>query len=837
LCGVIGTGLFSHAIRADTALAVGIAPQPVAAALSEFAHQTGLQLVYVSQIVKQRKSKGARAGLSPAEALNELLDGTGLSFQFLNSHTVRIFESATVAPAQPVAAPSKHSESRATPWPGLLDGLVVTGSRNERERAAADDVQNVAASVSIVSGEVLQAQASETLLDYAALIPNFHVQDFGYSGRRQVTLRGIWSFSQASSVAYYLDDVPMGANGSYAGACCSVLELTPYDLERLEVLRGPQGTLYGQESEVGLIRYVLKGPNLDGFEGRVGADISNVYGASKPGGSFRAMANMPVVDQVLGVRLSGYETYTPGYIENLYSGATDVNALRQFGGRIATLWRASESFSLKLNAIWNRINAEDGNTVTFAGAERVPNTGDAYVLRPVGSLGDLKKSTPFLAPYTENIDSYSATANWTPGSITLVSTTSWSRTANRNGADASYNGALYPQLSGGTIPPGLDRSEDDWDLDKFSEEVRLGSAQGTRLEWTLGGFYTHENTTESRNEVAFDNAYHPIAAFAPYLGYTSLNATYSDRAVIGDLTWRINGQLDVTGGLRYDHDSQAFTITRGGYLGPDNPPDLPAGQSSEGITSWMATSRYHFTPEAMLYARAASGYQPSVPPNSRAETLINYEVGIKSEFLDHRALFDLTVFYIDWDNVQIPTGDAPYGYTTNGGQGRSEGLELTSALSPLSGLTLGLIAAYTEAGLTHVAPGPPLYVLSGYQISNVPKWSLSFTADYDWQLTERWHAHLGGVLRWVDQEWGTAVYIASIESGAPAALLPSYSLLDLNASIVKGPLTLRAFARNVTDQRAWLNAAFGSGPPAAPNQSAVTIVQPRTIGVGIDYAL
>ena len=844
-CGVLGMLLsaWSHAVDADALLTVGIAPQPVAAALSEFAHQTGLQLLYVSQVAQARASKGAHAGLSAADALTELLDGTGLSFQFVNARTVRIFESVTIAPTVPstgIDTPTKRVERRAPPASSRLDEILVTGSRDERQRSAADYVQNVAASVSMVSGDTLEAQKSETLLDYAAVIPGFNVLDYGYAGRRYVSLRGISSLTQASSVAYYLDDTPMGANGSYAGGCCSVLELTPYDLERLEVLRGPQGTLYGQESQVGLIRYVLKAPSLAGFEGRVGADLSTVYGASKPGDSFRAMVNVPVVEDVLGVRVSGYETHTPGYIDNLYSGANDVNALRQYGGRIATLWRPTESFSLKVSAFWNLINADDANVITFAGTVRVPNTGDAYVLRPIGPLGDLTTSLPFLGPYRENIDYYSATANWKSGSIAIVSTTSWSRTTNRNTNDASYTGALYPQLSGGKIPTGLDRSEDDWDLKRFSEELRLVSPPGRRFEWSLGGFYTHENTSEFRYDVAFDNAYQPTAAFAPYLGYSLLLATYSDRAVFGDLTWRVTGHLDLTAGLRYDRDNQAFTATTGGILGDGYPPNLNGpGQSSEGITSWMASARYHFTPDVMLYARAATGYQPSVPPVAKAETLINYEVGLKSEFLDRKALFDLTLFYVDWSNVQIPSGDAPLGITTNSGHGRSEGMELVSAISPFSGLKLGYIAAYTEAGLTRVdpaAPAPyPAFLLAGYQTPNVPKWSLSVTADYDWQLTDRWHAHLGGVFRWINQQWGNVLAIASVE-GAPAAFLPSYSVLDLNASIAKGPLTLRAFARNVTDQRAWLNGYGGSGPPTAPEQRSVFIIQPRTTGVGFEYA-
>src|SRR5208283_3111912 len=257
-CGVLGTLLsaWNHPVDADTALAVGIAPQPVAAALSEFAHQTGLQLLYVSQVAQARASKGAHAGLSAADALTELLEGTGLSFQFVNARTVRIFETpAVAAPAHSTGtdATTKRVARRAPPGSGLLDEILVTGSRDERQRSATDYIQNVPASVSIVSGESLVAEKSENLVDYAAVIPGFHIFDSGYVGWRSVILRGIFSFTQASSVAYYLDDAPMGANGSYAGACCSVLELTPYDLERLEVLRGPQGTLYGQESMTGLI--------------------------------------------------------------------------------------------------------------------------------------------------------------------------------------------------------------------------------------------------------------------------------------------------------------------------------------------------------------------------------------------------------------------------------------------------------------------------------------------------------------------------------------------------------------------------------------------------------
>ncbi len=160
---------------------------------------------------------------------------------------------------------------------------------------------------------------------------------------------------------------------------------------------------------------------------------------------------------------------------------------------------------------------------------------------------------------------------------------------------------------------------------------------------------------------------------------------------------------------------------------------------------------------------------------------------MKSEILDHRLQLDLTVFHIDWNRIQFPAGDPPFvGSTTNGGQAESRGLEFSTVIAPLAALKLRFNAAYTEAELTHAVYGPPLYVLAGYQATNVPRWSLSFRADYDWQLDARWRARAGGDVRWVGQEWGTLPDVGSVASGAAVAFLPAYSILDLNASVTRG---------------------------------------------------
>ncbi len=847
-CCLLGIllGFWTGTAESEPSLSTAIAPQPLAAALADFAHQAGLQLVYVSQIAAGRTSKGARAGLSPAAALTELLDGTGLTFQFLNERTVRIFEPVAVAPttqSTETRAPAKRVERPAPPWPSLLDEIIVTGSREERQRSATEYIQNVAASVSVLSGDRLEAQELEQLVDYAPYIPGMNLVPSGVPGLVYTIIRGIQPLTEAPPVAYYLDDAPIGVSGSWANANGIGLDLPTYDLDRFEVLRGPQGTLYGAGSEIGVIKYVFKQPNLSDFEARVGGDGSTIHGASKMGGSAQAMLNAPVVEGLLGLRVSAYDSYTPGYIDNLYSGAKGVNVLRQYGGRIATLWQPTESVSVAIKALWHRIEADSAPSVYPPGAATVPNTGAAWFSEAVGSYGDLAFRNAFLTPYRKSLNLYSATLHWKPGSAEFVSATAWSSNRIFSDYDSSrLNGGYYPQWSGGTVPPGLALTGRDIDFEKFSEELRILSPRGKRIEWMLGGFYTRQGVTDRQYTYAFDKAYHPIALFAPSLSFSTLPSTFKELAIFGDLTWRVTDHIDLAGGIRYSHDDQQFNSAGGGW---NIPTSYDSGRSSEGAATWLLTAKYRFTPDVMLYGRVATGFQPGSPNGStpgipltvKGETLTNYESGLKAEFLERKGLVDLSVFYIDWKNIQIGVSNGTAGYVANAGRAISQGLELTSSYSPLRGLTLAYNAAYTQCEFVSVIPAAN-YVLTGYQLSNVPKWSMSSTADYVWALTNTWRAHVGGGFRWIGQEWSGP---GSVEdhSGYPAVVLPAYSVLDLNAGIMRGRLTFRAFARNVTDKRASLQSGtqvdYIANPPT-PVLIYNNLLQPRTVGIGFDYS-
>jgi outer membrane receptor protein involved in Fe transport len=842
-----------------------VTPQPLPEALAEFAHQTGLQLIYVSAIARARMSRGAAAGLAPDKALAQILDGTGLSFEFLNARTVRIFEAAAAAPTAQSnvgGTPQRQPEHGTMPRDSRLHEVLVSGTRYEQPAGAADDFQSVAASVSVLKGDILEARRLEGLSDYASYVPGLSVAGGGSPGQSTVILRGLAPQGEATAVRYYLDDTPMGPSGTNGATWGLPLDLLPYDLERLEVLRGPQGTLYGADSGSGLIRYVLKVPNVDAFEARAGVDLSALSGASAAGTAVRAMLNVPLLAQSLGLRASVYDSYLPGYIGNAYTGARDVNAVRQYGGRIGALWIAQPALTVKLNALWHRIESDSNAIESFPGVAVAPNTGDVYELAPAASAGAFTESHAFESPFTKSIDYYSATLNWNPDRISVVSASAWSHTSTHQVHDDSrVYGGTFPLLTGGVIPTGLVRLDRYLDLEKLTQEVRVSSSGSAYLEWLLGAFYTHENARDLQTESAFDNAYHPIAAFAPAYLSTSLPTTFKEWAAFADLTWRPGERIDLTVGARRAHDDQSGLAIKGGPASnslPATPASAPCcaiptitapRQIAEGVTTWMAAARYHPTPQMMLYGRVATGFEPGlsngeapgVPPTVKAETLTNYEVGLKAQLPDHNTVVDISAYYVAWKDVQVDVFSGNFGNvgnsaTVGGATAVAKGAELAASYAPMPGLNLGFNAAYSPSYFTKPPPTAP-YFLTGYQFYNVPKWSASFTPEYDWPVTTRARAHIGGGLRWAGWTWAIPAQSFS-QGGSPTFKVPSAAVLDVNAAITKGRFAVRAFARNLSNKHAYQNGSdFFDTAVFRFVQIDHVVLQPRTIGIGVEYTL
>jgi outer membrane receptor protein involved in Fe transport len=306
--------------------------------------------------------------------------------------------------------------------------------------------------------------------------------------------------------------------------------------------------------------------------------------------------------------------------------------------------------------------------------------------------------------------------------------------------------------------------------------------------------------------------------------------------------------LSITGGARYAKNGQDVHFTT--LTGPFYPAIYQNNQTiglSDSVTTWMADAKYRFTPDVMTYFRVATGYRPGgpnsplpgIPLTVGSDTLTNYELGIKSTFLDRRVQLNFDVYHIDWKDIQLsavsPSG---LGYLDNGGKAVSNGIELESAYSPFRGLTLGLNAAYTDAHLTSLAPETS-YLLTGYQMPNVPKENISASVDYEWPLTGLWRAHAGGDYQFVSQRW-----LSQVEAPSHATIAsiqaPGYSLYNLNASVGSDHLTFRAYVRNLSNSRALVSNGVSLRTVAADaltgaQQVFSGFLQPRTVGVGVDY--
>jgi outer membrane receptor protein involved in Fe transport len=537
------------------------------------------------------------------------------------------------------------------------------------------------------------------------------------------------------------------------------------------------------------------------------------------------------------VRGSFEASYSPGYLNNLYSGEQGINPVRERGGRFTALWKPADSLSVTLGALWTRITSPSWAEVNVRGVAIVPNTGDAYFLQPTGLWGDLVTNQAFPEANARSIDLYSASLQWTHGSWEVHSATGWQRSYAYTQYDATPTyGIYFPDFSGGVVPPGLSLGGGSQGGEKFTEELRI-SSYGERLHWSVGAFYTSQNFTSQGFLYAFDKSYQPITFWGPFIAFNTLAPRLREQVLFGDLTGEITRQFELSAGARYAHDEQSFVSVSQDYFSGTT---YDSGRFSESAPSWRLAAKYQFTPDLMLYGQIATGFfpggsqgsNPGDPPPVRGETLTNYESGVKARFLEGKGLVDVTVFDVSWRDIQVGTPDG----SVNGAHATIRGLELTSSYAFSHGLRLAYNAAYTRAVYDNVVPAAAV-ILTGYQFDNVPTWGMSGTVEYSWSLEDLWHASVGGGARWIGRQ-STPVPVQSRSLiGYPSVVLPGYSVIDLHGGVARGPFTLGLFVRNLADRRAYVNGVSEVDALGYPVQIQYKLVQPRTIGIGFDYTL
>jgi len=682
-----------------------------------------------------------------------------------------------------------------------LEEIVVSATRLGEE-----SVQKTPMAISVVSPAALETKGLASLSDFVGELPSVNMQSVS-PGENVIDMRGLatnevnpTNAQQRSLVALYLDDASIGQEGFNP-------DLHVYDLDRIEVIRGPQGTLYGAGSMAGTIRLITKKPDLTTFTGDADLTVSETrHGGTNT--SERGMINVPLIPDQLAARLVVYRSEDSGYIDNLELHQRDANPVYSTQERLAVRWKPAESFTLDASATLARLNALGRNTV-------FPQLGDyTYESLTPEQLADYFKL-------------YNITGDVDLGFAHLISSSSY--TARHIAEDESFEALDENLLTPGTrLPAGNVNAND---IHKFQQEIRLVGRPDQPLRWTAGAYYERDSQFYPQNLVSpgFDQAfgaeigdptfnseavYGTPAPNTPFYG--TINLVERQYALFGDVTYSVLPQFDVTLGARYfdfKDDFDLFFTGVAGAIAPGNP-DIGSGdQSSRGVNP-RGVLTYRITDQVMVYGEAARGFRyggvnepaPVVfcaadlgalglkasPESFGPDHLWSYTLGEKGTFADGRLVMNVDGFYIDWDDVQtIHNLLCGYNFTENAGKIKSQGVELESKLRATSALTLGLSGSFTDARAA--GPIPNLSAADGDRAPWFPRTIVSVTGDYEVPLPAG-KIHLSADYTYRSDEFtdfSPAVY--------DYARIPPSVLLDASVGYETDRWSLAVFGTNLTD--------------------------------------
>lgn len=760
------------------------------------------------------------------------------------------------------AAPAVQAEQAAPTQPAAttLQEIVVTAQKRSEK------LHDVPMGVTAVTSDDLQKQQLVSLDDLKAKVPGLSLTE-SEPGTTRLTLRGQDAGGVGSTVTTYIDDTPFGSSNALANGFGFSGDFDTWDLQRVEVLRGPQGTLYGAGSEGGLLKYVTNPPDPAKFAAAVqagGEDVAHGQGA----GSGKGMINLPMGDRA-AFRLSGYYETLPGYINDPSLGEKDVNHGYRDGVHAALLVNFTDDLSMRFNAFGQDLHTNGSPSTDVVGATNLNLTPPANQLQPQN--GDFNQQRFINEPNNFKYRIYSGTLDWNVGWGTFTSITSYGTTdqsgisdatsiaaAPGTGATGTFGNVVTtllplvpaPAPAGATAVAGLAETQTT-DIKKWTQEFRLASAAGQTLEWQLGAFYTHESSALDQALPVFyipTQVYAPLpqALGGPALEYASLDSLYREWAAFAQFTYHFSPQWDLALGGRWSENKQSANEVVTGVLPTlqGTPQQLTSGDSSDTDFTYSIAPRWHLSSDTMVYGRIATGYRPggpndlplnapaSVPRAYGADETTNYELGIRTDLLDKTLSVDVAAFLVDWKKIQVfefvqVAGTPGFGINANGGTARSKGLEWTLGLTPVTGLTFTLTGAYVDAYLTSAAPAAGGN--DGDPLPFVPKWSTSLDGAYTWLAFSDYNAFAGATWSYLGSRPNDFAATAGAAGFVPDPRpeLSSYNTVNLRAGLENGRWTFELYCKNLGDTR---GIAYYSSSGTPNYGGSVNYVMPRTVG-------
>ncbi len=712
-----------------------------------------------------------------------------------------------------LAAFPSYAASQSTPEQGATSiEVVVVTARKQSEM-----LQDTPVTLTALTGEQLSNSGINDFRDYLTGIPGVFVVDHG-PGQSQLAMRGVIDpttsdqQSNRETVGLYFDETPVSTNGFNP-------DLKLFDVERVEVLRGPQGTLYGAGSMSGTVRVITKQPDSDGFAADLAGEVSST---EKGGWNYAAngMINIPLGTD-LAVRAVGYHRGFSGYIDNIETGQKNVNTEQTNGGRAALRWDPDADTTITASVILQDISV--------GGSDQGDNGlgVDTYSQRRGTNEA-----------FRDRLNLYNLTVRHSFGDFELVSATSYLNRQYFLNRDITYPLQL---AFGVNLPAPL---ENNYASRDFSQELRLSTPHFGPLSGVVGAFY--------------QDTQHGFTQTAPVPGFTAISgiptATVGDLdnlfegkdkvdtrqvAVFGEVNYDLTSTLQATAGIRWFtartySNFFATGLINGGPSGVANAINEDGLNPKFGL-SWKPNAN------VLVYAEAARGFRlgginsavpvsfcgpdlaalgrTAAPIGFRSDSLWNYEAGAKTTLMDGKLVVDGAAYLIDWDNLQTEHDLAcGFNFIENAGKVHSKGVELEVTANLMEGLVLSVRTSYTDAALA--INSPDLNAPAGTPVPYAPKWNLSLSGRYSRPILDATNGFIQLDYLYVDPSTSDFNPVNSIPQ-------PAHNNLNLRVGVENDRWQVALFAENLTNEVEKLNVTQLYG------RFSTDLARPRTIGVKV----
>ena len=855
---------------------------PVQQALRQVAQQTGHHLLVSSELIEPLKSQALRGEYTVLSALAVLLKGTGLSGG-LTEHGVIVVRTpkaqgtitsgeemmeikSKIKSKKKVLASvisffmgansavlyAQEDSSAEVEW--LLEEIVVTATRRETS------LQETAISISVLDSSTIESKNLVSMSDFLRTTPGVSMIDRG-PGRNGVFVRGVIADPQnggafiGPTTGIYFKDTSLSHRGVFGSS-----DIKMIDMARVEVLRGPQGTLYGAGSMGGTVRNIPNSPDLESLSGKVTLGYSNTADSGGDNTKIEGVLNVPLIEDQLAIRVVGYRHANDGYINNiagsdpvlqassiaygaesLATNKSNVGGDTYEGGRLSVLWQPNDNFNASLTYLTQDLEQEG-----IAEVELDKGTYEQARYQFGGALVDgIGGGIDGGEGLINDTDLTILDLEYDMGWASVVSASSW--------LEVDMTRARTLGVFFGGHPPIF--QQDTFESDVFSQELRLVSSLDGPIQFVAGLYYSDLETRNSVNVVWGGdpglNDIHPNPIFAAW----SDSGTVTQKALFGELSYEINDSLELTLGARvFEYENEGTVFHPPGLFSGPNLIEATNKADDDGSTYKLNLA---YTPgeDVLLYATWSEGFRPGLAFESReasasicdidndgifdgtgvpidtnhtdADTIESFELGGKVSFADSRVIINTSLYRNVWDSMPFTVvGDCGLTIRSNVGESVTEGLEIEGTFYLRPNLKVGLGVALTNAELTVDTPtvgavidGVFVGAVDGDRLPGSPEKSFNLGVEYDFDLIGH-SSYVRADYAWVDEFYNNFKQVGTAAGG--------YSQVNMKAGVEIDQFNIAVHIVNLTnsDDYTWVDNSL----PGYANR-----LRPRTIGVDLSY--